>query len=147
MRSPTLTKQSASTRRFPEAFLYRARCWSQKGAPEKAESDLDEAIKLGSDNPETLNNMAWLYATCPEETCRNGEKAVEYATKACELSEWKEASIVGTLAAAYAEVGQFQKAVEWQAKAQNCGLESAKTKWAFLLDQYKSGKPYRDVQK
>ena len=46
-------------------------------------------------------------------------RLLNLATRACELSEWKEATHLGTLAAAYAEMGEFDKAVEWQEKANN----------------------------
>ena len=39
------------------------------------------------------------------------------ATRACELTEWKVAHGLTTLAAAYSEAGNFAAAVEWQAKA------------------------------
>ena len=56
-------------------------------------------------------------ATCPEEKHRNGQQAVEYATKACELTAWKNAPYLGTLAAAYAEAGDFAKAVQFLDKS------------------------------
>ena len=92
------------------------------------------------------NNLAWLAATSPRQEFRDGKKAVEYARKACELTNWKEPGNLDTLAAAYAQSGDFQEAIKWQNKA----LESP----AFPKDQvekahqrlemYAAGKPYRE---
>ncbi len=81
----------------------------------------------------------------PEERLRDGKKAIELATRACELSEWKEAYKLGTLAAAYAEVGEFDKAIEWQEKANRLFTDAEdKKKGEERLKLYKDKKPYRD---
>jgi tetratricopeptide (TPR) repeat protein len=70
---------------------------------------------LGQDpNPAVLNEFAWFLATCPDQSQRNGKQAVQYAAKACELTEWKIANYIGTLAAAYAETGDFDTAMKYQ---------------------------------
>ena len=75
---------------------------------------------------------------------RDGKEAVDSATKACELTEWEKASYLGTLAAAYAEAGDFAAAVKWQTKAIELGKnEKEKEKYGKRLKLYKEKKPYR----
>ena len=69
----------------------------------KAMADWKKALELKHDDSATYNAMAWLLATSPDPKVRDGKKAIELATKACELSEWKKGEVVDTLAAAYAE--------------------------------------------
>ena len=78
---------------------------------------------------------------------RHGKRAVEVATKLCELSDWKAPNSFDTLAAACAEAGQFADAVKWQKKAlehpeafQAPELEQVKTR----LKLYEAGKPYHE---
>ena len=83
--------------------------------------DFNEAIRLNPDDVATLDNLAWLHATCPEAKYRDGKKAVENASKAYQLDGGKHWGYCDTLAAAYAESGDFDKAKEWASKAIDIG--------------------------
>ena len=86
---------------------------------------------------------AWLFATCADDKFRDGKQAVEDATMACELTKWKNGTFFDTLAAAYAERGDFKRAVQWQTKAYAFAPETEKPDYQSRLDLYKSGQPYR----
>ena len=110
-------------------------------------ADLNEAIRLEGGNAWSHNSLAWVCATCPEARYRDGKRAVASATRACELSEWKEAYMLGTLAAACAEAGDFDAAVKWQTKANALfSDDSDKAKGAAWLKLYRARKPYRETQ-
>jgi tetratricopeptide (TPR) repeat protein len=104
-------------RGYGRAYLHRGNAWSKKHAYERARADFSQALRIDPKDPNAYNQFAWLLATCPKETLHDSKKAVEYATKACELSGWKLGQFMDTLAAAYASSGNFAQAVKWEQKA------------------------------
>jgi tetratricopeptide (TPR) repeat protein len=76
-----------------------------------------EAARLYPNEPMALNNLAWSLAANPRPELRNGKEAVQLASQAVELTGQQQAIPLATLAAAYAEDGQFDKAVEMAKKA------------------------------
>ena len=99
------------------AYVARAKAYTQLNKNLEARADLDAAVKLNSRNKAALNTVAWCLATCLESTLRDGKKAVSEAAKACELDQWKHWGYVDTLAAAYAEADDFDRAVTYEEKA------------------------------
>jgi tetratricopeptide (TPR) repeat protein len=101
---------------YTTAYINRGRTHRTVGNYEKAIADYNRLIDLAPKYASAYNNLAWLLATCPQPALRDGRKAVEIATKACELSEWKKPSAVNTLALAYAETADFENAAKWQSQ-------------------------------
>jgi tetratricopeptide (TPR) repeat protein len=113
---------------------------------EKALADYGEAIRLDPSNHHAMNNRAYLLATTLADRFRNGWKALEDATKACEMTKWRNAGYLDTLACAYAEVGDFEQAIKWELKA----LEDPvfEKEWGQnarkQVKLFRQGKPYRE---
>jgi tetratricopeptide (TPR) repeat protein len=114
------------------------------GDHESALADFERALHLMPDYALCLQNKAWLLATSPDDSLRNGVVAVRAALRACELNQYKDLNDLRTLAASYAEAGQFELAIGWQEKVieQSPGDEKAEAR--KVLERYKSKQPYRD---
>jgi tetratricopeptide (TPR) repeat protein len=85
------------------------------------------ALQIEPDLAEALNNLAWLLAANPDPKLRNGDEAVELASRACALTQTNEAIKIGTLANACAEAGRFEEAVAWAQKAGEVALAHGQT--------------------
>ncbi len=145
-------KQSPNTW---QALRSRGDSYLSLGQQAEAIQDYEDALELIKDNPAAssgvMNNLSWVLATSPKDEIRNGDRALELALEACKLTEYKEAHILSTLGAAYAETGNFEKAREWSAKAVELGKseESKSDQLEQLekeLESYKAEKPWREMQ-
>lgn len=139
-----LTEAIRLNPKLAAAYGDRGRVRCQKRDYEGAVKDLGERIRLDPKSANAHNSLAWLYATCPDASSRDGKKAVELATKCCELSGWKAWGDVDTLAAAYAEAGDWENAVKRQEQAIELAQdEKDKQKAREHLALYTQKKPYR----
>jgi len=104
---------------------------------------------VGDENPWMFNRLALFQATFPSAEFRDGTKAVENATKACVQTNWNNHEYISTLAAAYAETGDFDSAVKWQKKTIDLLTEEQSSRqraeYQSRLKLYQAGKPYRQT--
>jgi tetratricopeptide (TPR) repeat protein len=105
-----------------------------------------EAMTSNPNDDWSYNLLAWLQATCPDSSVRNGKEAIALASKACELTHWQESSWIDTLAAARAESGDFQRAIQFEEQALRTGNppESEEKAMRERLSLYKQSQPYRE---
>ncbi len=82
-----------------------------------ARTTLENGLQCTSNSSELLGHLAWLLATCPDETLREGDRAIELARQLCEQTEYNDAMALSTLAVAYAETMDFERAGDLQSTA------------------------------
>ena len=111
-------------------------------------ADFQKAISQDMNCTVAYNNLAWLLCVCPQKELRDGRKALQYARKACELQFWSDPYSLGTLAAAFAEVGSFDEAVKWETKAIKIGFPPKDSEQAQMIFKlYKKHQPYYEKPK
>ncbi len=128
------------------ALQARGDAYLNVGKHVEAIADFSRALKLKPEEMALLNNLAWVLATSPEDGLRDGKRAVELATKACELTEFKTPHILSTLAAAFAEEGNFETAIKWSQQAVDLDDPEHAEQLVKELDSYRDGQPWREKQ-
>lgn len=132
---------------LPIGYLYRANLWQSQGELSKAIADYNEVVRLDPQNSHAHHSLAWIYSSSGNREVLDPKKAIEHAETACQLTGWKDSGPLSTLAAAYAEAGDFKHAVEYQQKAYALYSDSEKEAWGNLTELYKSGKTARSSGK
>ncbi len=127
------------------AFRGRADAELSLGKQDDAIADYEKALTLEPKDSGVLNNLAWVLCTSPEDKLRDGKRAIELATTACDVTEYKQAHILSTLAAAYAETGDFETAMKWSKKAVELGSKELKGQLGKELESYQEKKPWREA--
>ena len=120
----------------------------QQGRASEAMVQWREALAIQPDNGNAASNLAWVFATCPEDSIRDGTRAVELAEKAMRLSGGKIPMIFRVLAAAYAENGRFSDAIDTAQRGADLANRTGNPALASELESnialYQSGRPLRD---
>jgi tetratricopeptide (TPR) repeat protein len=135
----------------PDCHTVLAVALDEKGETAEAIQHYDKALEISPKSIPALTNLAWVIATCSNGSLRNGARAVEIARRANELSGGSNPIVLRALAAAYAEAGQFEKAIETAGAAIQLSRLSGdhSLSWAIegQLRLYQLGIPYREPAK
>jgi tetratricopeptide (TPR) repeat protein len=121
----------------------------EKGEIKEAIDSWQQALKIKPNQPSVQNNLAWLLATTPNASLRNGAKAVALAAQADQLNGGGNPIVLHTLAAAYAEAGRYGDATATARRALELAVaqknEDLTAKLPKEIKLYDSGRPMRDV--
>ena len=139
--------------RSPEsapAHFWLAVALEQNGNAAEARDAYEKTIALDPNHAEALNNLAWLLTSSAEPAVRDGQRAVTLAQRACELTKNESALFLGTLAAAYAEAGDFASASRTAESARDLAQKNSQSdlvrKNEELLALYRAGKTCCDLK-
>jgi len=120
----------------------------QQGHVREAVEQWQDALAIEPENGNAASNLAWVFATCPEDSIRDGVRAVQLAERALRLSGGKIPMIFRILGAAYAENGRLSKAIETARRGSELANSQGNPGLAAELQNniavYQSGRPLRD---
>jgi Zn-dependent membrane protease YugP/Tfp pilus assembly protein PilF len=126
------------------ALNNRGAAFLKKGEYASAVADLRQAMCQKPDFPNPYKHLAWIQATCPDARFRDGLQAVANAFRGLQLAQWKPVDWLATLAAAHAENGDFEEAVQWQTKCLHESPAAAQAELQNALNLYEARQPLRD---
>jgi tetratricopeptide (TPR) repeat protein len=132
--------------KFAGAYNNRGIVYKKTKEYKRALADYRTALRLEPKSDGALNNLAYLMAACPDEKVRDGKKAIEYATRVCERTDWKRWEMLDTLAIANAEAGNFTEAARLEKKAMELGVPDKPDQEALTerLKLFEASKPYHE---
>jgi Flp pilus assembly protein TadD len=123
----------------------------RKGNEREAINHYEKALQIQPADPTFQNNMAWLLATCPEDSLRDGNRAAELAHQADALTGGQNPVILHTLAAALAEAGRFSEAMETARRALRLAEAQSNLRLVEALQSemklYQAGSPFHSSAK
>jgi len=121
----------------------------KQGRIREALDSWQQALEINPNQVYVLNNLAWLLATTPDASLRNGAKAIALATQASQLSGNANPTILHTLAAAYAEAGSYGLAADTARRGLELAAAQKNDTLAATLQKelklYEAGAPVRDA--
>jgi len=123
----------------------------KNGQTGEAAAELNRAVQLAPDKVSALNSFAWLLATASDDSVRDGKRAVQLAERANALAGNNDPTILHTLAAAYAEAGRFDEALQTARRAMKLASRADNNAvYNAIRDElplYELGLPYHETAK
>ncbi|MGH7981275.1 MAG: tetratricopeptide repeat protein, partial [Limisphaerales bacterium] len=111
-----------------------------------AEAQYRDVLQMDTNSIYAMNNLATLLATDSDPRLRDGGRAVKWARRACELTQYHEPALIYTLAASYAEAGRFADAIAAAEQARALALQRGENRLVGanepLVNLYKTGHPF-----
>lgn len=126
------------------AYYNRGLAYYSLGTYKRAIEDLEKAIELNPEYRKAFESLAWLRATCPVDSLRDGVMAIALAKKARLLAPEGTPTLFDTMAAAYAAAGRFEEAVRYQELAIDYAPETGG--FEARLDLYRGGSQYLEQE-
>jgi tetratricopeptide (TPR) repeat protein len=125
------------------AVLVRGQAFLLQGSYLQALADFEQVLKLDSNSHDAHRLVAWIQATCPQRRLRDGDSAMNHATKACISTDFTDAECLDALAAASAQAGKFDNAVKCARDAHRLAWKEFQPEVAARLELYSVHKVYR----
>jgi len=120
----------------------------QQGQAREAVEEWQKVLAIQPDNGNAMSNLAWVFATSPDDSLRDGAKAVQLAEQAMRISGGRIPIIFRTLGAAYAENGRFSEAIQTAQRgielANSRGNSGLATELQSNIVLYQERQPLRD---
>jgi protein O-mannosyl-transferase len=121
---------------------------TQQGRVGEGVEEWQKVLAIQPDNGNAMSNLAWVFATSPDESLRDGAKAVQLAERALHISARRIPILFRTLAAAYAESGRFSEAIQTAKRgielANSQGNSGLATELQGNIALYQERQPLRD---
>ena len=134
-----------------EVYAHLGLAYSRKGDSREAVDAWRQSLAINPEEPDIQNSMAWLLATAPDPSLRDGKRAVDLAERASQSSGGNDLMALHTLAAAYAEAGRYPEAVETAKRAIGLSALLKNGDVTAILEKeiklYQANTPIRDTSK
>jgi len=105
----------------------------QRALQKDAIAEYEHAARIYPHDPKSRNSLAWLLATSSDASTRDGNRAIEVAEQTVQLSGGKDPNSLRTLAASYAEAGQFSEAINAAQRAKEIATSQGNLQLAKIL--------------
>ncbi|NIR72452.1 tetratricopeptide repeat protein [candidate division KSB1 bacterium] len=134
-------------RRFPDAYISLGTFYVRKGRDAEAIATYRQGLQVTQGFMPIALRLAWLLATSPQQELRDGKEAMRLAKAICKKTKYHDPESLDVLAAAYAEMGQFSKAVQIAEKAYELASANQEIELAkeirVRLALFRTQTPYR----